>query len=57
MGRRIEWDIAGSDDKEETVVQRYNRLMCEVNSLQQDVLQHSDKVTSCVRLTMTRWQG
>lgn len=43
QARRIEWDVAGSEDNDETIVQRYNRLMCEVTSLQQDILQHTEK--------------
>ncbi|KAA0200804.1 hypothetical protein HAZT_HAZT005832 [Hyalella azteca] len=42
QARRIEWDIAGESDEKETIVQRYNRLMCEVNQLQEDLQQIKD---------------
>ncbi|KAF2348561.1 Dynamitin [Trinorchestia longiramus] len=44
--RRIEWDTAGKEEEEdETIVQRYNRLMCEVTKLQEDLLQFQEKGT------------
>uniref|UniRef100_A0A6A7FV30 Dynactin subunit 2-like n=1 Tax=Hirondellea gigas TaxID=1518452 RepID=A0A6A7FV30_9CRUS len=43
QARRVVWEVSGCDDKEETLVQRYNRLMCEITALQQDILQHQEK--------------
>ncbi|RXG69851.1 Dynactin subunit 2 [Armadillidium vulgare] len=39
----LEWNIVG-EDEEETLVQKYQRLQCEINNLQQEVQQKEDTI-------------
>ena len=42
--RRIEWSLAADMDSE-NMVEKYNRLMCEVSELQKDILTQKEQVS------------